>query len=492
MATPEAAEEAGGGNEAPPAAAAAAAVAGADEAHAEAPEHAPASAPPECMAALAQAEAALGGGRHADALAGFRAALDRLRADGGTAEGGQLPASLQPLELQLLDGVVSSQQSGGQLDEALAACGDILMQAAAYGRVPDEAMACLALADVLAEKGAPHLGDAARVLALSDTLGDSAIDGVGSTQVPYLRHLMVHVDSGEFLLEDAPPAVASYLQSPSAQGWQRATGGQCFFGGGLHLLEAIQWFERMADLSALSGRERAQALGSLGTVYAKLGQRRLAATLFQEVVQYGAGAEDQFAVSRAASGLGAALDAMAFKDIKTNWLSFSNLQIRAIEAHTQAREAYAALGNKAEVAQCYFRIANGHALLRDHHEAIAKLRFAQAIAVQMKDVHVQADAVREMGLQYQLLAQHRTAVEVHESDYKLQVQLGRKSGIGRASRNLAVSKRALGGHKQALKLVVSYKQLIAKARMECVCAQSILRRKYRRSGRPAGGPRALS
>ena len=115
MATPEAAEEAGGGNEAPPAAAAAAAVAGADEAHAEAPEHAPASAPPECMAALAQAEAALGGGRHADALAGFRAALDRLRADGGTAEGGQLPASLQPLELQLLDGREAPAGRGGGL-----------------------------------------------------------------------------------------------------------------------------------------------------------------------------------------------------------------------------------------------------------------------------------------------------------------------------------------------------------------------------------------
>ena len=423
--------------------------AAAETTHVEALDHAPA----ECTSALAQAEAALGEGRHADALAGFHNALELLR--GAASESGQLPTSLQPLQLQLLDGVVCCLQSSGQLDEALEACGNVLLQAAAYGRVLDEAMACLALADVLAEKGAPHLRDAAKVLAMSGNLGEAVLDGVGGTRLPYLQSLLSNVEGSEFQLEDAPAAVASYLATPGAQEWKRVTGGQCF-GAALHLLEAIQWFERMADFHArCGGRVRAQAIGSLGTVYAKLGQDGLAASFFQVLVQYGTDEEDHFAMSRAASALGVALDAMAMKDIRTNWLNFSQLQLRAIEAHKQASEAFAALGDKAEVTKCYFRIANGHALLREHHEAIAKLRFAQTAAEQVKDIRVVADAVREIGLQYQLLAQHRSAVEKHEADYQLQETLQNRLGCGRASRNLAVSKRALGGHKQALKLAVS-------------------------------------
>jgi len=415
--------------------------AAAETTHVEALDHAPA----ECTSALAQAEAALGEGRHADALAGFHNALELLR--GAASESGQLPTSLQPLQLQLLDGVVCCLQSSGQ--------------AAAYGRVLDEAMACLALADVLAEKGAPHLRDAAKVLAMSGNLGEAVLDGVGGTRLPYLQSLLSNVEGSEFQLEDAPAAVASYLATPGAQEWKRVTGGQCF-GAALHLLEAIQWFERMADFHArCGGRVRAQAIGSLGTVYAKLGQDGLAASFFQVLVQYGTDEEDHFAMSRAASALGVALDAMAMKDIRTNWLNFSQLQLRAIEAHKQASEAFAALGDKAEVTKCYFRIANGHALLREHHEAIAKLRFAQTAAEQVKDIRVVADAVREIGLQYQLLAQHRSAVEKHEADYQLQETLQNRLGCGRASRNLAVSKRALGVYKQALKLAVSSELMIA-------------------------------
>jgi len=445
--------------------------------HSTSPAQEPSQPPPdECSRALAAAEEALGAERFDEALESFRSAIASLRTEP------RLPPELQSLELQLLDGVAASLQKAGKEDEALEAHMATMAQAASYQRELDEAMSCLAVADIYAERGVTSgLGDAVRLLKLSDNVNSQMIGGVGGTRVPTLEQILHQVDAGEFAVEDAPPAVAEFVKSEEvAASWKRCTGEQCF-GGNLAVLESIQWFERMVHLAAKVGAAdiRAQGLGSLGTIYAKLKQPQIAARLFREVITYGQKEDDHRAVANAATGLGKAHDALAYKHLQTNWLEFTHQQIRAIEAHEMARGSYSAIADVAEVAQSYFRIANGYALMREHHEAIAKLRFAKQAAKTCKDAAVEADALREIGLQYQLLAQHRSAVEVHEADYEAQVRqksriypikvthhtpkeppntcgaqmkLKNTAGLGRASRHLAISHRALGGHKKALKL----------------------------------------
>lgn len=369
-----------------------------------------------------------------------------------------MPESLRSLELQLLDGIAASLQSAGKQDEALDAHMVTMVQAAGYNRDQDEALACLAVADVFAEKGQSGVLESLLVLKLSKNVGDIMICGVGGTQCPTLHHILqdVRLEEEHFCPEDAPPAVAAFLQSEIGQlvSSTRATGGRCFCAH-LSILESIQWFERMANLAAAFPSVRAQALGSLGTIYGKLEQPGIASKYLYEVIEYGERESDHRAVANAASSLGKILDAVALKDYRTNFLNFSSLQLKAMQAHKQARGSFSVLSDVEEVAQCYFRIAQGHSLLKEHHESISKLRFAQQTAQKCKDIGLEADALREIGLQYQLLAQHRSAEEMHEADYAFQIKLQSRTGMGRASRNLCVSHRALGGQKRALKLVVS-------------------------------------
>lgn len=235
--------------------------------HTEAPEQEPSTkqpAPAECEEELAVAEAALEEGKHEEAIEHFRKALGHLKC--AAAEGEDIPVGLHTLNLQLLDGVATCLQGMDKKDEALEAYMATMDQAATYKRVIDEAMACSAVADVFAVKGAASLQDAGRVLRLSGNLNDKVIAGVGGTTIASLHHMLSEIDEGEFRLADAPPSIATFLKSESAQGWTRVGGEQCF-GAKLSVLESIQWYERMAQLAGETSHVRAQALGSLGTIY---------------------------------------------------------------------------------------------------------------------------------------------------------------------------------------------------------------------------------
>ena len=401
--------------------------------------------PAECAEKQAAAEAALDAGNFVAALDNFQSALAVLECEP------RLPQGLHALHLQLLDGISACHQGSGRLDEALEAMASTLVQACTYKRPLDEAMACLAVAEVFASKG-DEKKNCVLLLKLSDNVGSKMIEGgVGGSTIPTLNYILKKIDREKLDLEDAPPALGEFLRSEQAQEWDRVTGEKCF-GSNLHLLESIQWFEHMASLAREISNVRAQALGSLGTIYVQLEQYGIAKLLFQDVILYGQSTNDQQAIGNAASSLGKVFDMLAKKDVKKNWVYASSLQLKAIEMHKIARTAYQALGQQEEVSKSWSRVAKGYSVLRQHQQAITNLRYAQQAAQQAKNLAVEADVIRKIGLQYQLLAQHRSALEMHETDYKIQQQLRSSTGVGRASRNLSISKCALGSHKQALKL----------------------------------------
>lgn len=194
------------------------------------------TAPPEeCSKALAAAEAAFDAESFDGALESFETALGSLRAEP------RLPPELQSLELQLLDGVAACLQKLGKDDEALEAHMATMTQAASCQRYLDEAMSCLAIADIYAEQGVKSgLDDAVKLLKLSDNTNGQMIGGVGGTRVPTLEQILHQVDAGEFPVEDAPAAVAKFLTDEQvAASWKRLTRGQVF-GRNLAVLESIQ------------------------------------------------------------------------------------------------------------------------------------------------------------------------------------------------------------------------------------------------------------
>ena len=409
-------------------------------------------APEECIAAFQRANAAIHGEQFEQAVSGFRQALEHLRS--GSAEAATVAPELRALELQLLDGIAVSLQKADKQNEALDAHVCTVSTASSYRLHKDEAMACLGIADMYAAGEASELLEAPGALLGSlPNVDDKILHGVGRTRVPTLHHILHDAAVEDLSLEDALPSMAAFLQSQAAQEWERVTKDKVF-GSKLHLLESIQWSERAAHLAAEHGHHdvRAQALGSLGTIYQALQQHDLALRLFQEVLAEGQSMSDQQAIANALQGIGRALDSKAYKDLKCNWLNFSSLQTRAIQAHDDACSAFSSLGDSRETVQCYMRMAQGYSLLREHHTAIAKFRSAEQLAKGIGEDEAQADAVREIGLQYQLLAQHRNAILMHEMDYKMRQKLKNRSGVGRASCHLAISKRAMGSFKEAHKL----------------------------------------
>ena len=408
--------------------------------------------PAECSEALAAAEAQMAAGQFDAATESFRGALASLR---GFEEA--VPLEWQALELQLLDGVAASHAAAGRHREALDVYIESMSTANSYGLTQDEANACLFVADTYAEMASSHpnaLDRATLVLKRSENVDERVLSGgVGGTKCGRL-HNMLQLEELELDLEEAPAALSDFLRRPAAQDFQRVTKDKCF-GSDLTVLESIQWFERMADIAAAGGHptQRAQALGSLGTVYAKLQQPAIAARFFQGVLSYGQGSGDNKAVANASFALGSVFDTMALKLCLSSRQAFEAVQSKAIGAYEEARAAWSALGDEKEVVQCYMRIANGYALLRNNHEAIAKLRFAEEMAKRGGDAKVRAAAMREMGLQYQVMSQHRNALAAHEMDFKIQEKTKNRSGMGVASCNLGISKRSLGSFKEALKLV---------------------------------------
>ncbi|KAJ1496327.1 hypothetical protein T484DRAFT_1760283 [Baffinella frigidus] len=309
----------------------------------------------------------------------------------------------------------------GEKADALQAHGLVLSMAVEKKMRDWEATALGGLADAYASGAAE--GGEEEVVKFAAFLAENAARGgverldkagVGQGTVPHLHKLLAGADISEWVETD--------------------------------IFLSVSNFEKMAAVAANMRRKgRAllvRSLGSLGSLYRHLGQFTLSTRLLESALDLASTLDDRAAIAACCSGLGLAYSGWALEYIRESVVAFCTYSCLAIDWHLRAKAAFHLLGDLFNVQVAHMRVAGEHSEQKANHKAIEHLNFA-----------LLAECHRQIGCEFQTLAQHRQAIKEHEQDLELSLRQDDAQAEGQACRNLGVSYVALKQFAKGLKLL---------------------------------------